>query len=204
MKRVFIFIFALSTIVVKAQDSRNRPHIGLKGGINISNVYNVKNGNFDAAERVGYMAGAFVAIPLGTYLGIQPEAIVSQKGANGSGNIDGVEYSLKRTTTTLDFPVLLQVKPIKFISVVAGPQFSFLLAQKDRYNTPDNITISREYDNQDYRKANVGVVGGVDVYLLSFVLSGRIGADLQKNTTNTTQAPNYKNMWGQVGVGFRF
>ena len=68
----------------------------------------------------------------------------------------------------------------------------------------DSTVITQQFHNQDLRKANIGVVGGIDINILHMVLSGRVGTDLQKNTTNNTLAPSYKNIWGQVGVGFRF
>lgn len=150
------------------------------------------------------MAGGFMNIPMGKLLGIQPEVLYSQKGAKGTGTINGVEYSLKRTTNTLDIPLLLQFKPFRHLSLVAGPQFSYLLSQKDVYDDADNTTIRQQFAIQDYRKANIGLVAGLDINLFHFVLSGRVGADLQKNTTNNTLAPSYKNLWGQIGLGFRF
>jgi len=186
------------------KDSRSKFHIGAKVGLNIANVYDVDAQNFNSAQKSGFMYGGFISIPITRGLGIQPEVLVSQKGTNATGQIDGIEYGLKRTTKTLDIPLLLQFKPFKMVSVVAGPQFSYMLSQKDVYNNTDNTTIEQQFKNQDYRKANIGVVGGVDVHLLGLLLSGRIGCDLQKNTTNNTLAPSYKNMWAQLGVGLRF
>lgn len=196
-------VMAQSSRVVP-KDSRSKFHIGAKVGLNISNVYDVDARNFNTAQKSGFMYGGFMAIPITKGLGIQPEVMVSQKGTKATGDIDGVSYSLKRTTKTLDIPLLLQLKPFKMISIVAGPQFSYLLSQKDVYDDRDNTIVTQQFKNQDYRKANIGVVGGIDVHLLGLLLSGRVGCDLQKNTTNNTLAPSYKNMWGQVGVGLRF
>lgn len=214
MKKALIIAMALSALVIsqadaqkkpkKSLDNRTRFHLGGKVGLNISNVYDVDANNFNSAKKSGFMAGGFMNIPMGKLLGIQPEVLYSQKGTNGSGIINGVEYSLKRTSNTLDIPLLLQFKPFRHLSLVAGPQFSYLLSQKDVYNDADNTTIRQQFAIQDYRKANIGLVAGMDINLFNFILSGRVGADLQKNTTNNTLAPSYKNLWGQVGVGFRF
>jgi hypothetical protein len=213
MKRALIIaITAVVAIAAQAQaqqpikpsDSRTRFHIGAKAGVNINNAYDVDTRNFKSAKKSGFMGGVFLNIPMGKFVGLQLEGLYSQKGTNGTGTINGVEYTLKRTTNNIDVPLMLQFKPLKFISIMAGPQFSYMLSQKDVYNDPANTTIREEFHNQDIRKANIGVTAGADVYMLGLVFSGRVGADLLRNSTTNTLAPNYKNIWGQLGVGFRF
>ncbi|UPT68301.1 MAG: PorT family protein [Sphingobacteriales bacterium JAD_PAG50586_3] len=215
MKRALIIaIVAVVAIGVQAQaqridqprpkDSRSRFHIGAKAGLNINNAYDVDTRNFKSAKKSGFMGGLFLNIPMGRFLGLQLEGLYSQKGTNGTGTINGVEYTLKRTTNNIDVPLMLQLKPFKFISIVAGPQFSYLLSQKDVYDDAGNTTVREQFTNQDIRKANIGVTAGADIYMLGLVFSGRVGTDLLKNSTNSSLAPNYKNIWGQLGVGFRF
>lgn len=213
MKRALIIAIAVTALfvtkahaqkAVKSLDNRTRFHLGAKVGVNIANVYDVDQGNFNSAKKSGFMGGVFMNIPMGKLLGIQLEGLYSQKGTKATGTINGAEYSLKRTTNSADIPVLLQFKPFRHLSIVAGPQFSYLLSQKDVYDNADNTVVTQQFHNQDLRKANIGVVGGIDINILHMVLSGRVGADLQKNTSNNTLAPSYKNIWGQVGVGFRF
>lgn len=204
MKRIFSIMMVLVAIAANAQDSRSRFHIGAKAGLTILDVYDVDAGNFKSAKRGGFVGGVFLQIPLGKAFGIQPEVLYSQKGTNGIGSINGVEYTLKRTANSLDIPLMLQFKPLKFINIVAGPQLSYLLSQKDVYDDPENTVIRQQFSNQEYRKANLGLVGGMDINIGHLILSGRVGCDLQKNTTNNTLAPSYKNLWGQAAVGFRF
>ncbi len=211
MKKSFAILILLAVIAIKANaqdDSRSKLHVGFKAGMNIANVYGSVGENFKSSNRLGFMGGGFVSIPFGAWIGIQPEVLFSQKGTKADGSFEGNTYTLKRTTNTLDIPVLFQFKPFKPVALFFGPQFSYLLSQKDAYTYSDGNTtaIEQQFKNQDYRKANVGIVTGADLYLLGFVLSGRAGWDLQKNTRGGSDdsGPTYKNMWGQVALGFRF
>ena len=84
MKKVILMI-ALVTISVtnsnaQSTDNRSAVSFGIKAGTNYSNVYDSDNEDFVADGKFGFAAGAFVAIPLGKFIGIQPEILYSQKG----------------------------------------------------------------------------------------------------------------------------
>lgn len=188
-------------------DDREEFHFGVKAGVNLSNVYSATGTDFIAKNRTGFAGGGFITIPIGKYLGIQPEVLFSQKGANAMGTLNGEAYQFKRTTNSLDIPVLLQVKPLPHIALVVGPQLSFLMKQSDTYESDDSrIIIEQEFKDQSLRKANVGAVAGVDVWVLKILLSGRVGCDLLQNTIKTSSgnAPTYKSFWGQLTLGLRF
>lgn len=211
MKRLMVSLLLLVAVVTGANaqdDDRDKLHFGIKAGINIANVYDYAGTDFSPKYRSGFVGGGFVAIPIGTYFGIQPEVLFSQKGTNAQGSINGQPYAFKRTTNSMDVPVFFQVKPIRHLSLVVGPQLSFLLKQRDTFESSDsNVTIEQEFKNQDIRKANIGVVGGVDIDIFKIVVSGRVGADLQKNAKDgevQTDVPNYKAFWGQITLGLRF
>jgi len=117
--------------ITKAQDAdddiRNKFTGGAKVGVNRSNVYDTKGQDFKADARMGFAGGVFVGIPLGKYLGLQPELLISQKGYQSSGVLIGNSYSDTRTTTYLDIPLQLQIKPIEFLTFLIGVQYSYLL-----------------------------------------------------------------------------
>ncbi len=213
MKNKFKLISALcvfTTLGVNAQidlseDNRENFEFGIKAGVNVSNVWDSKGEDFQADPRVGLATGVYFAIPIGKYIGFQPEVLLSQKGLQGSGTLLGFPYSFSRTTTYLDVPLLLQIKPAPFISLVAGPTFSYLFKQKDVYTFGSNSAEQeQEFENDEIRKNTLGSTVGVDIYISSVVLSARAGWDFQTNLgdgTNTT--PRYKNRWLQFTVGFK-
>jgi hypothetical protein len=200
--------FFLGTIV-KAQDSEIDPReklaFGIKAGINRSNVWDEKGQDFKADARFGFVGGAFLGIPAGRFLGFQPEVLVSQKGFQGSGTLIGTAYTFSRTTTYIDIPLQLQVKPAKFLTVLVGPQYSYLVHQKDVFTFGTNSTAQeQEFTNDNIRKNVLGFVAGADFIIERIVISGRMGWDFQNNNGDgTSNTPRYKNKWMQLTVGFK-
>lgn len=192
--------------VRESRDAKRRVVVGLKAGINNGNVYDEKGQDFVANSKVGFAGGGFMAIPLGSIFGIQPEVLISQKGFSSSGRILNNSYTLERTTTYLDIPLQIQIKPFRFLSIVGGVQYSYLLNQSDRlYFGPNSVDNSADFDNDNIRRNIMGAVGGADINIQHFVISGRVGWDLFANMGDGTSfTPRYKNLWVQATVGFRF
>jgi len=187
-------------------DFRELLQFGLKGGLNYSNVYKTDGEDFDVDPKFGIVAGAFVSIPIGKYLGIQPEFLYSQKGFKATGIILNSSYDFVRTTNYIDVPLLAQIKPSGFLTLLGGPQYSYLLSQKDAFaNATSSIEQEQEFENDNIRKNTVSVLVGFDANLSHIVLGVRFGWDLFKNNGDgTSTTPNYKNKWVQATLGYRF
>ncbi|PKR79631.1 PorT family protein [Brumimicrobium salinarum] len=206
MKKVLLFTALLTTtFFATAQDARGDLKLGIKGGATLSNVYDSEGEEFDADARLGYTAGLNLEIPIGTYLGIHPEVLVTQKGFKGSGSILGSDYSYKRTTTFLEVPVLLALKPSEFFSIVAGPQFAYLMSEKNEFDSGIGVSQEEEFENDNIRKNLLGLVGGLNLNFNHVTVGVRLGIDLQKNHGDgSADTPRYKNAWGQFTIGYRF
>lgn len=187
-------------------DNRETMSFGLKLGTNFSNVYDSDNEDFVADGKFGLAAGAFVSIPFGKFIGIQPEILYSQKGFKSTGTYLGSSYEMTRTTNFIDVPVLFAVKPIAQVTLLFGPQFSYLLKQKDEF-TGGNIssTQQQEFDNDDITKNIMGLTGGADINVDNMVFGLRAGWDIKTNEGDgNSSTPRYKNMWYQATVGYKF
>src|SRR4051812_25034083 len=98
MKKTILAFIALTTVAFnsnaqqKITDSREELQFGIKAGFNYSNVYDTKGDQFNADPKFGLATGAFLAIPIGKYFGIQPELLFSQKGFRASGSTLGNSY----------------------------------------------------------------------------------------------------------------
>jgi hypothetical protein len=211
MKKTIIVItvlFASMANISKAQDGdgpREKLVFGIKAGINRSNVWDAQGENFTADAKIGFAGGAFVAIPIGKYLGFQPEVLLSQKGFKSKGTMLGQAYSDTRTTSFLDIPLQLQFKPFEFVTFLGGVQYSYLLHQNDVYAFGTNSTVQdQEFKNDNARKNIFGAVLGLDINVKHFVYSARACWDLQNNAGNgSSYTPRYKNVWLQATIGFR-
>jgi hypothetical protein len=211
-KIIGIMIVIVTTITTSSQaqvgaaDRRNELYVGIKGGINYSNVYDTQGEQFEADSKVGFVGGAFLTIPIGTYFGLQPEVLYSQKGFKGTGMLLGTPYTISRTTSYIDVPVLFSVKPGPVITLMAGPQFSYLLRQKDEVSNSINSERQiQEFENDDLRRNMLCFLGGIDFNFSNVVVGTRIGWDIQNNNGDgTSTTPRYKNTWLQATIGFGF
>lgn len=211
MKKNIIIISSFCLLLgttLNAQTNETHPRedvrFGIKIGMNNSNVWDEAGQDFEANPKLGFVGGAFFGIPIGKSFGIQPELLISQKGFKGSGTLFTIPYSFSSTTTYLDIPLQFQLKPVDQLTIVLGPQYSYLLNQKDEFTFGSNSTAQeKEFDNDNVRKNILGFVAGADIILSSFVLSGRLGWDFQTNNGDgTSSTPRYKNQWLQFTVGF--
>jgi len=212
MKKM-ILVFAISTCAVSASmaqkdssDLREKFTFGLRAGLNYSNVWDTKLDDFQTEGKFGFAGGVFIHIPIGKYFGFQPEALFSQKGYKASGSLLGISYTYTSTTNWLDVPLLIAVKPIKAITILVGPQYSYLLSQKNEVKVSGiGVSKTTSYNNDNIRKNTLCAVGGIDVNVGRGVLALRAGYDLQDNDGDGTSSnPRYKNAWYQATVGFRF
>jgi hypothetical protein len=186
-------------------DNREKFRFGVKAGMNVSNVYDEEGSDFVADNTVGFVGGAFFAIPIGKYLGFQPEVLYSQKGFEAKGNTLLGDYNFTRTSTYLDIPLQLQIKPAAFITLLAGPQYSYLLKTKNSINGNTSTTQEEDINSDNYKKNILGFVVGADINLDKFIISGRAGWDISKSDSNgDSTKPRYKNQVLQLTLGYAF
>ncbi len=212
MKKAIIMIafIALSINNSIAQssstDDREKIFFGIKIGTNYSNVYDSEGEDFVADAKFGLAGGAFVSIPLGKFIGIQPEVMFSQKGFKSSGTFLGTAYKTTRTTDYLDVPILFAIKPLPIVTVLFGPQYSYLMKQKDEFTGGSlSSTQEEEFTNDNIRKNTFSFIIGGDINYENFVVGVRGNWDLKNNIGDgTSTTPRYKNVWYQATVGYRF
>lgn len=186
-------------------DARKLLAFGIKLGANLSNVYDTKGDQFQADAKLGFATGGFISIPIGTYIGIQPELLFSQKGFRATGGSGLSYYSITRTTNYIDVPVFFAFKPAEMLTILAGPQYSYLVRQTDVFaNGSTSILQEKEFENDNVRRNMLCFVTGVDLNFNHFVLGARVGWDVQSNNGDgTSSTPRYKNVWYQATIGYR-
>jgi hypothetical protein len=197
----------ISNAQEKKTDYHDRLQFGIKAGANFSNVFGTKGDEFKATGKFGFATGTFVAIPIGKFMGIQPELLFSQKGFKGTSRILDNTYEFTRTTSYIEMPLLFSYKPIKLLNLLAGPQYSYLVQQSDVF---ENVTpvIQQDdpgFENDNVRKHNLGFLVGTDINFGHITLGARAGCDFLNNSEGeSSTAPRYKNVWYQATLGFRF
>lgn len=211
MKKIILVLIlaALVSNISFAQssksDTRKSFQFGLKVGSNFSNVYDTKDNTFKSDVKMGLAAGAFLTLPIGSFFGIQPEILYSEKGYKSTGTTLGNAYTLTRTSSFIDVPIFLAIKPVKFLSILVGPQYSYLLKERNVFsNSLMTVVQEQEFNNTNVRKNILCLVGGVDLNFDRVVIGARGGWDMQNNKGDgTSTTPQYKNAWAQISLGFR-
>lgn len=210
MRKIILLITAVAFLANYAAaqdgDTRSQFQFGIKAGANFANVYDEQGEDFRADGKLGFAGGVFVSIPIGNVFGIQPEFLFSQKGFKAEGQLFGSNYGLTRTTNFIDVPLYLAIKPLSVVTILVGPQFSYLMQRKDEFNsalgTAEQI---EEFKNDNIRKNILGAALGVDINVSQLVVGARAGWDLSTNNGDgTSQTPRYKNAWVQATLGYRF
>jgi len=207
MKKIILLIAAgtFMALGISAQDDRGELKFGLKAGLNYSNVYDAQDEQFTADPKPGFVAGGFISIPIGKFLGVQPEVLFSQKGFKASGTVLTLPYEFKRTTNFIDIPLLIAFKPLPGLTLLAGPQYSYLMKKTDEYTGTIDAVVEEEFENENIRKNIMCFLGGADFNLSKLVVGARVGWDIQNNNGDgTSDTPRYKNVWYQLTLGVKF
>lgn len=199
-------VFILSTAFgqnASSSDDRDMLQIGIKAGANNSNLYDESGQSFKANSLWGFVGGGYLSIPIGTYLGVQPEVLYSEKGYSGQGTEINGPYSYTDRLDYLDVPIMLQFKPIPNLYLLGGPEYSYLLSRTYTFTQGvTSQTTQQDFDNDNVRHNVFGLIFGLDIHLGQLVLGGRVAWDEQDNNGNgTSTMPRYRNMWGQITLG---
>lgn len=125
---------------------------GVKGGLNVSTV-SKDNGWKDTNAKIGYFAGVFMHASVNNILSIQPELLYNNMG---------VKYDNTNTSHTLDLnyiamPIMFQFEPIPRLYFEAGPQFSYLFSNKNKYETDSKTIIEKDKDAYNQLDLSAGV-----------------------------------------------
>ncbi len=113
MKKAIVIslVILIAPMLIQAQGVG----IGIKGGANFANQ-DIED--IDIETVTDYHIGAYLNINLSDKFGITPEVLYTAYGSEW----DNVKVDLDY----LAIPVMLRFKPVDFLSLEAGPQFSFL------------------------------------------------------------------------------
>ncbi|HET8860899.1 porin family protein [Marivirga sp.] len=198
------FAMAQDEIYVSRYDDRDEARLGIKAGLNYSNVYDENEESFNADGKFGFVGGLLLHVPIGDFLGFQPEVLYSQKGFKGNGTLFGSNYSFKRTTSFIDIPLQLAINPTEALTILVGPQYSFLIKQKDEFDSNFGTAAQEEeIRNDNVRKNILGFIAGIDINADDLIIGLRMGWDVQNNNGNgTSDTPRYKNVWVQTTIGY--
>lgn len=153
--------------------------IGVKAGANFAN-FDIENAEISPDAVTNFHFGGYLNLNLSDKFGITPEVLFSSQGSEfGSEKLD---------MTYLAIPVMLKYKPVKFLFIEAGPQFSFL-TKAEISSGEETEDIKDQFKSNDF---GLGVGAGVNLplgfnvgarYLLGFANINDVGGSSIKTRT---------------------
>jgi hypothetical protein len=188
-----IKILAMSLLLVGftvIRASAQSFNLGLEAGANFSSFIGSDTQNFlnaASSDKLGFVGGGFLSLNFGNSFAIRPEILYEQKGTAITGNT---------TTAELDYieiPVLLKLSlgtPGVNPGILLGPSFS--------WNTVASVSNGQPLNNVN--SSDVGIIGGVEIDLDKFLVSGRYELGLD----NIQQNKNVQNGTLTFLVGYSF
>src|SRR4030095_13472988 len=157
--------------IVSAQDTVQGGILGGPGWSTVT-VKSTGGGFPDFSTRTGMMVGAFIVTPSRHGIGLEPEVLVTVKGAKASP--DSIESTLR--VTWLEIPVLLRFasasspRPAAFHGLF-GPTFGFPLSSH-RLTTVSGSTQDEDLSDQT-EGFELGLTAGTGVHVGRFRIDGR-------------------------------
>jgi hypothetical protein len=169
------FLFMAGSVLAQ----HNNVHVGLKGGLNISNLASSPNAGYET--KVGFHAGGLAHIHLSKTWALQPEIMYSGQGAQNNGAKTRLHY--------VNVPLQLQYMFDRGFRIQTGPQLGMLAGANVQQG--------------DVKTAELGWTIGA-----SYVGESGLGVDARYNygitNINDASSVNLYNRNVQVGLFYVF
>jgi hypothetical protein len=191
MKFSFAILFA--ALLFAGTAYAQRPILGIKGGVNFSNVHNSNNVEYDT--KTGFHAGLLAHFHVSPQFAIQPEVLYSAQGAK----FDAASINTRMNLGYINVPVMFQYMFSNGFRLEAGPQVGFLVSGKTEAGNVE-VDIKDDLNTVDF-----GVGGGI-----GYISKSGLGIDARYNfgltDINKDNSSNVKsqNRGVQVGLFYQF
>ncbi len=186
-----LLILAIFCIIGSAATAQ-KFSIGAKAGVNINKI---DGKSFSDQFTYGYHLGGFFSVGFGNKFAIQPEVLFNQINVDTSSTFSQV-YKFNQVDKVqlkyLSIPILLNYKPVKFITLQVGPQFSVLM------NKSKTLL---ENGRDAFKAGDFSMLGGAQVNIGHLKIYGRYAIGLN-NLNDIDNQEKWKSQGFQVGLGF--
>jgi hypothetical protein len=193
MKKKFLAVLMVVLAIGSASFAQGF-HMGIKGG---ANLLKIDDKSFKDEFKFGYNLGAFAEINFNKKIGIQPELLWAQSTYRTATDIDEVIPDSKADVDVklnyLQIPILLNYRPVKILSLQAGPQFGILINE-------DNTLLQNGKDA--FKKGDFSMLAGAQLNLGPLKAGARYAIGLN-DINDITNNGEWKSRGWQLYVGLR-
>lgn len=150
MKKMSLFLLGIvSAITLSAQ---TKPHLAVKGGLNIATLKLENSDNVDS--KLGAHLGLTAHVHLAPQWAVQPELLYSQEGGQLT-RING-NNKVKVKNDYINIPLMLQYMFDNGFRIEAGPQIGFLVSSKVKDQNGEE-----ENSKDDFKSTNASLGFGL-------------------------------------------
>ena len=194
MKKLLFIAFGIFILnSVQAQGI----NVGVKVGANLSDASGT---TFKDGFKFGYHAGFFSELMLTKKFGIQPEVLFSETNLRAGDSLGSLYNGISVTDIAkiklqyISIPILLDYKPIPFLTLQAGPQFGILM----------NQTKALGANAKDaFKKGDLSLLLGAQLNIFKFRVYARYAVGLADiNDFDNKEKWNSQTL--QMGLGLAF
>lgn len=186
-----IVLFLMTNNIARGQSFK----AAVLAGINSSQVSGDELSGFN---KVGLFIGGSAILPVSEKSLVEMELLFIQKGSktptpkNGAAN-----YFYKMSLNYLEVPLIYTFRPVKYVSIHAGPTFGVLVGSKEEDN-------AGELTGQiPFQKTELGIDGGLSVYFSEHLsLTMRLSTSLLPIRKTGANTPLFES--GQYNSGLAF
>jgi len=196
--KVVIISFLLLTTATANSYAQQKFHFGVMGG---ANLYKVTGRSFDEKTRAGFSAGTYGEYFFSRMFGIQGELIWSQVKTKTDGDFNqiyGTYGGVSDADVFLNYislPVMFSFKPTPELSILLGPQYSYLV------NQTSGLLASPQWQNKDaFNKSELSLVFGGQLNLGKVKVGARYSVGLSNlNGINSSDEWKYHGFHFSLG-----
>jgi len=183
MKFVVISFLLLTTAT--ARSYAQKLHYGVTVG---TNLYKATGRSFDEKTKAGFTAGAYGEYFFNRVLGVQTELLWSQIRARTNDQFSQIYPGVGVSNADvylnyISLPVMFAFKPTSELSILMGPQYSYLV------NQTSGLLINSG-DKDAFKKSEVSLVFGGQLNLGKVKIGARYSIGLTE--INTLQSDSWK------------
>jgi hypothetical protein len=145
--------------MLHAQEDNVNTEFGVKGGLNMSNLYT--DDADDENVLFGFNAGVYATLPVSDFIAIQPELLFTTRGSKLEYNNALAQGNVKLKLNYIELPLLVRVNITKNFNIHAGGYASYMVSAK---STGDgDFEFEDQYNTDDFNKFDAGLAGGIGV-----------------------------------------
>lgn len=155
---LFILPLLVSFIISIQVNGQSSRRMGIKGGVNVSNLFIDKV--TDENARIGFHAGVYGQLFSSDVITLQTELLYSTKGSKSEFTNGSFNQSIQFNLNYIDLPILVVFKAGSFLEIHLGGYASYLINANITYKG-DAINAVNEIKKGNLKSYDYGLAGGL-------------------------------------------